>query len=58
MVVDTRNVWQDIEISIDPDPFCTSCQISTINKKAVSKTPLKSKIPFEWVFMDIKSATA
>ena len=27
---DTENVWQDIELSIDPDPFFTSCQISLI----------------------------
>ena len=29
---DTVNVWQDIEIRIDPYIFRTSCQISTINK--------------------------
>ena len=23
---DTDNVWEDIELIIDPDPFCTSCQ--------------------------------
>ena len=23
---DTANFWKDIELRIDPDPFCTSCQ--------------------------------
>ena len=27
---DTANVWEDVELRIDPDPFCTSCQISYI----------------------------
>ena len=26
------NIWHDIKIRIDPDPFYKSCQISTINK--------------------------
>ena len=30
---DTTNVWEDVEIRIDPDPFCTSCQISSMNQK-------------------------
>ena len=30
---DTSNVWEDIEQKIDPDPFCTSCQISSMNQK-------------------------
>ena len=30
---DTANDWEDVELRIDPDPFCTSCQISSINKK-------------------------
>ena len=47
------NVWQYIEIRVDPDPFCTSCQIYTINKKARSKANLKANINFKWVFMDI-----
>ena len=34
---DTANVWEYIELIIDPDPFCTSCQISSINKRARSK---------------------
>ena len=53
MAGDTDNVWEDIELRIDPDPFCTSCQISSMNKKARSKIPLKPKSPLKWVFMDI-----
>ena len=22
---DAANVWEDVELRIDPDPFCTSC---------------------------------
>ena len=43
---------------MDPDPFRTACQISSMNKKARSKIPLKSKAPFKWVFMDIIPSTA
>ena len=50
---DTANVWEDIELRIDPDLFCTSCKISSVNKKARSKIPLKPKAPFKWFFMDI-----
>ena len=50
---DTANVWEDVEPRIDPDPFCTPCQISSMNKKARSKIPLNPKAPFNWVFMDI-----
>ena len=38
---DTANVWEDVELRIDPDPFCKSCQIYSMNKKARSKIPLK-----------------
>ena len=55
---DTANFWIDIEIRVDPDPFCTSCQVSTMNKKAISKTPLKAKTLFKWVFMDIIPSTS
>ena len=55
---DTANVWEDIELIIYPDPFCTSCQISLINKKARFKIPLKPKAPFKWVFMDIIPSTS
>ena len=46
------------QLKMDPDPFCTSCQISSMNKKARSKLPLKPKAPFKWVFMDIIPSTA
>ena len=55
---DTDNVWEDVELRIDPDPFCTSCQISSMNKKARSKIPLNPKAPYKWVFMDIIPSTA
>ena len=54
----TANFWEDIELRIDPDPFFTSCQISSMNKKARSKIPLKPKSPFKWVFMNIITSTA
>ena len=54
---DTANVWEDAELKIDSDPFCTSCKISSMNKKARSKLPLKPKASFKWVFMDIKNLT-
>ena len=53
IAVDTANVWEDAELKIDEDPFCTSCKISSMNKKDRSKLPLKPKSPFKWVFMDI-----
>ena len=34
---DNANVWENKESRIDSDPFCTSCQISSMNKKARSK---------------------
>ena len=46
---DTANVWEDLELRIDSNPFCTSCQISSMNKKASSKIPLKPKAPFKCV---------
>ena len=49
MAGDTVNVWEDAELQIDADPFFTSCKISSINKKARSKVPLKPKSPFKWV---------
>ena len=51
------NIWQDVEIKVDPDPFYTSYQISMINKKARSKIPSKSKKPSKWLFMDITPGT-
>ena len=52
------NIWEDIEPRIYPDPFCTSCQTSPMNKKARSNIPLRLKAPFMWVFMDIIPSTA
>ena len=34
---DTANVWEDIELRIDRDPFYASCQLSSIKKKSRSK---------------------
>ena len=58
MAWDTEIFWQDIELRIDPDPFFVSCQISSMNKKAITKNPLKTKATFKWVFMDIIPATS
>ena len=55
---DTAIFWKDIELRIYPDTFCTSCQISSMNKKAASKYPLKPKTPIKWVLMDIITETA
>ena len=49
-VENTDNAWEDIELRIDPDPFCTSCNIPSTNKKTRSKNLLKPKSPFKWVF--------
>ena len=46
---DTSNVWEDIELRIDGYPFCTSCEIASMNKKVRSKISPKSKAPFKWV---------
>ena len=27
----TEHIWKDIELKIDTDPLCTSCQICTIH---------------------------
>ena len=57
MAGDTANVCQDITLRVYPDPFFTSCQISSMDKKARSNNPLKTKAPFKWVLMDIITAT-
>ena len=44
---DTYNVWEYVELRIDPYPFFTSYQISSMNKKARSKVPLSTKAPFK-----------
>ena len=54
---DNANVWEDIELRIDTYPFCTSCQISSMNKKAISQNPLNPKAPFKWFFMDRITST-
>ena len=54
---DIANVWEDVELIIYPNPFCTSCQIFSMNKKARSKNPINPKAPFKWGFMDILSST-
>ena len=54
----TANVWEDIDLRIDPDPFGTSCQISSMNKKARSKISINPKAPFQWVLMDIIPSAA
>ena len=46
---DIENVWQDIELRIYPEPFCTSGSIYSMNKKASPKTPFKAKKPLKWV---------
>ena len=58
LVGGTANFWEYVYLRIYPDPFCTSCQISSMKKKAGSKIPLKPKAPFKWVFMDIVTSTA
>ena len=30
---DTANVWEYVELRINPYPFCTSCKISSMNKR-------------------------
>ena len=55
---DTANVWEDVELRIDPDPFCTLCQICSMKKKARSEIPLNPKAPFKWVFMNIVPSKA
>ena len=55
---DTANVWEDIQLSIYPDPFFTSCQISSMKKKSGSKNPLKPKAPFNWFLLDVIPSAA
>ena len=44
---DTANVCEYIELRIYTGPLCTSYKISSMNKKARSKNPLKPKAPFK-----------
>ena len=55
---DNDDVWEDIDLRIYPDTFCTSYQMSSMNKKDRSKIPLKPKALFKWGFMDITPSTA
>ena len=55
---DTANIWENIELRIDPDTFCTSCKIHSMNKKARYKNPLNPKAPLKWVSMNIIPSTA
>ena len=55
---DTANAWEYIELRIYPNPFCTSCKISSMNKEAKSKNPLKPKSPFKMFLMYITPSTA
>ena len=43
----TADISEDIEPRIDKHPFCTSCKISSMNKKSMSKNSLKQKAPFK-----------
>ena len=55
---DTANVWEDIELRIDPYPFCTPGHISSMNKKVGSKNPLNPKASLKWFFIDTITSTA
>ena len=57
MAGDTTSVWKNIELRIDLDPFGTSYQIYSMNKKDRSKNSLKPKALFKRFFMDIIPAT-
>ena len=49
---ETDNVWEYKKLRIYPDPFCTSCQISSMNKKARSKFHSSQRHPsreFLWI---------
>ena len=58
MAGDIANFWKDIELRVYPNPFCISCQISSMSKKARSKNPVKPKASFKKVSVDIITATA
>ena len=58
MAGDNVNVWPDIELSIDPKPFCTSCHISSIKKKGWVQDSIETKGTFQMGFMVIIPATS
>ena len=57
MAGDTEIFWKDIEVRIYLDPFCTSFQISSMDKKSRSNNTLKPRAPFKQVLMEIIPAT-
>ena len=49
---DTANFWEDVELRIDPDPFCTSCQISSMKNRLGLKFHSSQRHPssdFLWI---------
>ena len=58
MAEDTPNSCQDIELKIDPDPFFTSCQISSINEKKWAPKLIETKATFQMGFYGYFSATS
>ena len=58
MAGDISNVWQYIDPRIYPDPYCTPCQISSMNKNDISKNTLKQSTPFKEGFMDMMPAAS
>ena len=50
MAGDTAIFCKDIELRIDPDPFCTPYQKPPMNKNERSKTPLKPGASLKWVY--------
>ena len=55
---DTANLWNDIEPRIYPDPFFTSCQLSSMNKKGWIQKYIETKGTFQVGFIYIIPATA
>ena len=58
MAGNTANIWEGIELIIDPEPFYKSCHIYSMNKKARPKNALNPRSPFKWVFMNIIPETS
>ena len=44
---DTENVWEYVELRIDPDPFCTSYQITSMKKRLGLKFHSSQRHPYE-----------
>ena len=47
MAEDTAIFLKDVELRKDPDPFCTLCQISSMNKKSRTNNTLNPRAPFK-----------